>query len=151
MNSVGDDASMRHDRLRFVESWWKKTKNPLYAWEAIFLCLCAEPREPIPEWCLPYLAQTAQNLTRLAWDSSRPKGDLQRRSACKLVPKALGLVSQGAKSAFAKTADDGIVMRAALDTDRGGQETDRLATKRNISKERATRIIKRGAKLISLR
>ena len=43
------------DRL---ESWHETTQNPLYAWEAIDLCLRMSPSPTFPVWCLAVLSTT---------------------------------------------------------------------------------------------
>jgi hypothetical protein len=59
--------------LSNLERWWRETDNSLYVWEAISLTLGANPSEPMPEWCLPYLSEVAHNLTALSWATARRK------------------------------------------------------------------------------
>jgi hypothetical protein len=98
--------------LASLDRWWKQTGNPLYAWEAVARCLNAAPPAPIPEWCLPYLAEVARNITDLTWQVAR--GQTTHKEAAKTIGEALRVVRQGA-NAFAQVQKDRHAMRYALD------------------------------------
>jgi hypothetical protein len=139
-------------RLPSIERWSSETKNPVYAWEAIASCLGADPPVPIPEWCLPYLAETARNLTSLArrHDFRADKPAISPDQAHSLVPEALGISRQGQKNAFRRTFDEGQEMRAALDTSLGVTAETAIKTRlnRTLSPERQRQIIRRGKRLL---
>jgi hypothetical protein len=97
--------------LASLERWWDQTSNPLYAWEAIARCMNATPPAPTPEWCLPYLAEVARNITCLSWQVVG--GRMPHEQAAKRVGRALGVARQGA-NAFAQVQKDGDAMRYAL-------------------------------------
>lgn len=82
---------------------YEQTGNPLYVWEAIARCLNAD--QPIPDWCIPYLRDTAIRLSQLALGHDSDKGEIAIDQAPHLVAKALLLSRQG-KNAFADLATD---------------------------------------------
>ena len=50
-----DDPLSPTGMLLWCESWWDDTGNPLYAWQALAICLPADL--PIPQWVRDYLAR----------------------------------------------------------------------------------------------
>ena len=52
-------------RARYLAS-----KNPLYVWYAIHWCLNESPEQPLPDWCKPYLAETARRIIALGSTST---------------------------------------------------------------------------------
>jgi hypothetical protein len=144
-----------------LEQWWRKSdrgtrrdrddRNPLFVWEAIARCLNAEPRQPVPEWCLPYLAKAANDLTLLGWAAGR--GEITTTKARNETAKALGLVRQGSKNAFARLVEDGRLMRSAYAEQVLGQPAEEgkvPGTERHVSVDRARRLRRRGRQLMGL-
>lgn len=150
MNEKNADGDMWMDSLT---QWWREKENPLYAWAAIARCLHAQPRRPLPEWCLGPLAQAARNLTELSHGRDFRSGDpIEPNRAAKLVPEALRLSKQGQKSAFQRVIDDAQDQRAALqeEYDRDGAAIGKLAQTRSIKPERARRRLARGRKMLGM-
>jgi hypothetical protein len=141
MNAEG----LRDIWLPSLERWHRETRNPLYAWEAIALCLNADPAEPIPTWCVPYLADAAGNITDLAWGCGQ--GRIKPDAAGAAIGKALGLSRQGF-NAFTKICRDREAMRAALDESYGHAAAEAILRKRSISTDRARRIVTGGKRLL---
>ncbi len=159
--------------LASLERWWKQTSNPLHVWEAIARCLNADPPVPIPEWCLPYLADVARNITDLKWQVARRR--MPHEQAAKRVGGALRVVRQGA-NAFAQVQKDSDAMRYALDAEHEpkkggdfvtlvvGQESVSTTTEtwagrtvrgikadRNVETDHAVKaMLRRGRKLVGL-
>lgn len=146
------------NRLRH---WYEQTQNPLYVWEAIAEGLNAD--EPsIPDWCIPYLREAAVNLTHLAASVRDIREDEGASSdhAMQSVSQALSLSRQGKRNAFANLPID------RRDADEAWHSlTDHpiiapfihklglkwIEEKRNVSRDRAQRIIARGTSLLRLR
>ena len=121
--------------LRQLERNFATTGNPLYAWDAVRLCLVRRGAPPIPEWLLGFLLNTAKDLfalaeghdpttfpTRIAGESN--EAHMLRFSAWKaktvspdaalrLVPRVLGLSRQG-HNAFAVFARNQEAEMAAI-------------------------------------
>lgn len=98
-----------------LERWWRQTSNPLYAWDAISRCLNAASPISIPEWCVPYLAEAAKNITELSGQTARR--EMSHDQAAKKVGNALKVTRQGA-NAFAQLQSDAAASRYALDAER---------------------------------
>jgi hypothetical protein len=146
---VRTTADTYHDIwISSLERWWGESRNPLYVWEAVMRCLCTDPRRPIPDWCLPYLAETALAITDLAWACGR--GRMKPDRAAGQVAKATGLARQGV-SRFHEIASDYRAMRDALDETRGHEVTKALEAERSVARDRARRIIARGHRLLGSR
>ena len=130
--------------LAAYEHWWRETGNPLHVWDAIGRCVgCGEP---VPEWCLRYLAETSRNLKDLTWRVL--DGELPADKALKQAPKALGLGQQG-KNAFAAAIEEREKGQDALDN-RFYPVADEVAARRNISPESARRRVREGQRLLRL-
>jgi hypothetical protein len=128
--------------VEWSENWWKKTGNPLHIWRVVAICLKADPPLGIPDWCIPYFADTAFNITLLTGGSDfrgeRPP--ISADQACGLVPQALGLSRQGQKSAFAKIADHARDQQHVNDAEyRGHDAAEVIAAERGITPERSRR------------
>jgi hypothetical protein len=140
-------------RLEWSESWWTKTKNPLHVWRVVAICLNAEPRLPIPDWCLPYLADATANIDTLMggrdFRGARPQLTPQKASI--LTAEALGFVRQGKKSAFAEIRDDSSLQMHALNAERGLDALAEIKQERNVSDDRAARLLSKGKRLTRLR
>jgi hypothetical protein len=124
------------------ENWWKKTANPLHVWRVISICLNALPPHPIPDWCIPYLAETDLNITLLTrgrdFRGDRPA--VSPNQACDLLSRAMGLSRQGQKNAFAKNAEHSRDQRHVNAAEfRGHDAAEVIASERVISKDRAKR------------
>ena len=61
-----DDPHLLDMWLPALQGWHEQTRNPLYVWQAMARCLNATPPAPIPDWCIPYLAEAADNLALLS-------------------------------------------------------------------------------------
>lgn len=152
-NSVAEHSSGGTDMRPYLENWYRKTKNPLYAWEAISRCLGSGL--PIPDWAADYLRQAAINMTMLGWRRDfreDPASEIDSDQAMGLVGQALGLSAERKKNAFARRASDGEAARAGLDDEYHGRGAARenLNQSRNIEADRADRIIRKGRKLNTL-
>jgi hypothetical protein len=149
-------------RLSSLEWWWRETDNPVYAIQAIALCLNVDPRLPIPEWCLPYLAVAMRGLADLS--RSTVRGEITPAEACETAPKALRLWSQGKKNVFKRALEDAQLMKVAQDDqrrihlalvdqkeDRDGRRLARLAGEsRYTTVDRLQRRIRRGRRLLGI-
>jgi hypothetical protein len=109
------------EALNRTQRWHERRKNPLYVWEAITRCLEAD--EPLPDWCLAYLRDTAANLHSLACgvdfrerqEAGLAIKKISPEQAVKLIANALGLSKQGKRNAFASLLVDRDDTRAWLD------------------------------------
>jgi len=139
--------------LEWSESWWTKTNNPLHVWRVVAICLNAEPRLAIPDWCLPYLADAAANIDTLmrGRDFRGERPQLTPQKACTLAAEALGFVRQGKKSAFAEIKEDTALQRHALNAELGCDALADIRQERNVSGDRAARLLSRGKRLTRLR
>jgi hypothetical protein len=135
--------------LEWSESWWQKTKNPLHVWRAVAICLNAEPKLSIPDWCLPYLADAAANIETMmcGYDFRGERPRLKPEQAHELTAHALGFSRQGKKNAFAELVDESSLHRYALDAERGIDALGAIKQERNVSDDRAARLLARGKKL----
>ena len=137
-----------HDmRMVALERWWVESANPLYVWEAIAFCLNADPPRSIPDWCLPVLAETAANITDLAWACGQ--GRMKHDNAADKLKKATGLVRQG-KNCFRQLAGDAQAQHAALDETYGHDAAKALEDERSITHDRARRILVDGYRFLGL-
>jgi hypothetical protein len=77
---VSHDANMWLD---WSEEWFRLGGNPLHVWRALDFCLNSQPARPIPAWCVPYLASTANNLHSLAngWDFGNDRKQITPKQA----------------------------------------------------------------------
>jgi hypothetical protein len=133
----------------------RKNQNPLYVWEAITRCL--EAGEPLPDWCLAYLRDTAENLYSLACGgrfSRAASGRISHQKispeqAVKLIATALGLSKQGKRNAFASLRVDRHDMHAGLDDRYYGRDAGvpEIQMLRNLTRKSARRRIARGKHL----
>ncbi len=142
------------DMIPWLERWYGKTKNPLYAWEAISRCMGSGL--PIPDWASEYLQKAATNMTMLGWRRDfrkTPAPAIDAAQAMKLVGQALNLGQERGKNAFASRAADGEAARAGLDDEFHGRAIarERLSRKRGIAEDRTDRIIRNGKQLNRLR
>jgi hypothetical protein len=139
--------------LEWSESWWTKTNNPLHVWRVVAICLNAEPRLAIPDWCLPYLADAAANIGTLmrGQDFRGERPQLTPQKACTLAAEALSFVRQGKKSAVAEIRDDSSLQMHALNAERGLDALAEIKQERNVSDDRAARLLSRGKRLTRLR
>jgi hypothetical protein len=139
--------------LEWSKSWWQKTKNPLHVWRAFAICLNAEPRLAIPDWCLPYLADGAANIDTLmrGHDFRGERPQLTPQKACTLTAEALGFVRQGKKSAFAEIKEDSSLQLHALNAELGQDALGNIMRERNVSDDRAARLLSKGKRLTRLR
>lgn len=150
-----DELGRRLDALQW---WYEQNGTPLYAWEAIALCLNASPMLAIPYWCIPYLRDAATKITELAWSEGRAISAAKRRGEKRKnrsmgapVLEALSLSSQGKKSAFARAAADAAAQRDALYVRRDGKTAaEDIARRRSVEPDRAARIIAKGKRLTGL-
>jgi hypothetical protein len=145
----------REMRLAALKRWWRQTKNPLFAWEAIDFCLNAQPPRAIPEWCIAYLAQAAAALTHLHWATVRD--EISPTEAFKQSRGALGFGRERQKTAFAKGTDDAFLLRVALNEDQRKpvieqdpvDGTARLIGENDwVTEDRVRRRLRRGRKLL---
>jgi hypothetical protein len=83
------DVDRRIDHNRGLA---ERTRNPVYIWRAIALCLRPRMGAPrsLPEWCLEYLAKSAGNIDDIVWDRN-----IDAKAALAHIPHALDLVRQG--------------------------------------------------------
>jgi hypothetical protein len=144
------------DRL---ESWHETTQNPLYAWEAIDLCLRMSPSPTFPVWCLAVLRDAATKIFYLSrgTDFREPSVapcELPPNRAVELVAEALSLSSKGKKNAFAALVHDReiardasrFLWRASLGSPQSA--LDEIMADRNVEYDRAKRIVAKGKKLL---
>jgi hypothetical protein len=149
-------AENRAEYLARLQHWHAETNNPLYAWEAIACCLNADDPIPIPDWCLDYLRSASINIFRLSRHQDfrvpdSPAGKLSTEQVIKLIPEALALSKQG-HSAFASLLKDRDIMRDANSVLFYGEGAiDEVETRRNVSKDRAKRIVAKGKRLTDYR
>jgi hypothetical protein len=132
--------------LTYLERWWGESRNPLYVWEAVMRSTAA--RRPIPDWCLPCLAETAANITGLGWACAQRRISHERAAA--MLPKATGLVRQGV-NCFRQLASDARANRAAQDETHGQVVTETLMAERSVEREQARKILARGYRFLGLR
>jgi hypothetical protein len=138
--------------LVFTSRWYEETKNPLYVWQAMNECFHAE--EPLPDWCLDYLKDAAQNLYSLScgvdFRTGKTAEKISPDEAVKLVTNALSISRQGKKNAFASLRVDAADARAAQDDYfRGkGACVERLGKETSVTRERVLRRAARGRRLI---
>jgi hypothetical protein len=144
------------DRL---EAWYETSQNPLYAWEAIDLCLKTSPFPTIPVWCLAVLRDAATKLFYLSRgtdfrEPSLAPCELPPNRAIELVAEALSLSSKGKKNAFAALVQDRGIARDAsqfLWRDSLGSPQsalDEIMADRNIESDRAKRIVAKGKEFL---
>lgn len=140
------------DLHTWVENWWNRTQNPLYAWEAISRSL--NSGEEIPNWALEYLRNAADNVRLLAMGRDFRCADAERIDAdqcVKLVGEALGLWREATKNAFARRADDTVAAHTALAEDFAGREFAHRELEqkqhRKYQPDRVGRILSTGKKL----
>jgi hypothetical protein len=148
----------REETLDRLRRWYERTANPLYAWEAVARCLHADNPPAIPDWCLPCVRDAASNLLELSRGRDfRPgsppsQGKLSTDQAMKLVASALSLSKQGQKNAFAKMRGDRQTM-TDFNTywfyDESAAVLDRIAVIRNVTRDRARRVVTKGKKLLA--
>lgn len=146
--SAEREADYRRQVNQSFERLYLKTKNPLYAWEALDHCL--QYQDPIPEWVLKYLSKTASAITNLAQRSTDPSKDapfgLTPKQAVDLVPQALGIVpGPRQKNAFKRRTDESLAIYAQLSDDALAY----VKKKANVEDDRAARIIRGGKKLLA--
>jgi hypothetical protein len=164
------DEEIRKHELNRLRGWYEKTNNPLYVWEAIAKCLHRD--DPVPDWCVPYLRETAMNLYDLSLrrdfrDPDAPAFTLSTDQAFALVAEGLLLVKQGKRNAFAQLLLDRDRMKAALDAKYsepgmeyydivpvdGGYEVSRRldpASKIGRGPRQAQRIVAEGCRLLGM-
>jgi hypothetical protein len=145
------------EALNRTQNWYDKTKNPLYVWEAITRCLCADEPPSLPGWCLDYLRDTAKNLHSLACgvdfrerqEAGSAIKKISPNQAFKLISNALSLSRQGKKNAFASLHVDLEDTRGWLDDLHYGRGAGALKIQmlRNVTPESARRKIARGKRL----
>lgn len=155
-HQIDPAAKERTNDLARLRHWYDETQNPLYAWEAIALCLHNDDPPAIPDWCVPYLRDVAGNIFALTRRADfRRRGATEKLSdseALRLIPEALQLVSKGSRNAFASMVKDRDDMRDA-NTVMWNFKPDpedpleKIARRRSISPDRAKRIVARGNKL----
>jgi hypothetical protein len=144
------------DRL---EAWYEISQNPLYAWEAIDVCLNAAPFPNIPLWCIAVLRDAAAKLFYLSRgtdfrDPSRAPCQLPPNRAVELVAEALSITRKGKKNAFATLVQDRGIARDASrflwseSLGSGQSALDEIMADRNIESDRAKRIIAEGKKFL---
>jgi hypothetical protein len=150
MSDLPADSAMW---VKHSENWWMKTGNPLHIWRVVAICLKANPLVSIPDWCIPYLAETAFNITLLTGGSDF-RGDhppISPSQANELVPRAMGLGRQGQKNAFAKIKDHARDQRHVNDAEfRGHDAADVIAGERVITKQRSQRRVSKVKQLSRL-
>src|SRR5580700_4366777 len=94
-----EDNPERLETLGRLRHWYRQTKNPLYAWEAIARCLINDSPPLIPDWCLDYLRPAATNLTNLSWGTDfRTRQRVKAEQAKDLVAEALLLTRRGKRN-----------------------------------------------------
>jgi hypothetical protein len=145
-----EEASMWLD---WSEIWFKQDKNPLHVWRAIDWCLNSQPPQPIPDWCLPYLAGAATNITRLmaGQDIGEDRQAVTPSQALDRSREALGFSRQGKKNAFAEIIEMSVLHRHALDAERGHDAVKAIEGERSVSTDRAKRLLEKGRKIGRLR
>lgn len=142
--------------LHHLRHLYEETKNPLYIWEAIALALYAEPI--VPEWCLPYLHEAARKLRYLSKSKTKypwaKKGAATDKHIAAQVLEALSLSKQGKRNAFDALQIDRRDMAHAQRYSSPFMRKTGLALeaitkskKRNVGKDRAQRLLKRGDRL----
>jgi hypothetical protein len=139
----------RLETLRRLRHWYQQTSNPLYVWEAISRCLINDNPPLIPEWCLDYLRSAAINLTNLGWGNDfRSRRRVSADHAIELVAGALLLTERGKRNAFASLLKDRDAMRDANTIEFGGSHRlGEIADRRNVTTDRAQRIVATGRRL----
>jgi hypothetical protein len=151
--AADDQADARAEELGRLQHWYDETQNPLYAWEAIAKCLHRDDPPAIPDWCVPYLRDVANNifeLTRHRDFRRRGAKKLSHTGATRLVAEALRLVRRGSRNAFSSLANDQNDMRDANSVSwKFGPDpmAEIAAARRSVSQDRAQRIVSRGKRL----
>jgi len=147
---VSDEALMW---IEWSEHWFKLDNNPLHVWRAIDWCLNSEPPQPIPDWCLPYLAGAATSITRLmaGQDIGEDRQAITPSQALDRSREALGFSRQGKKNAFAEIMEASTLQRHALDAERGQDAVKAIEGERSVSEDRAKRLLEKGRKISRLR
>ena len=126
----GNDDDLR---LAYLKQWWLETANPLYVWETIGLSLARDPPLPIPDWCLPCLAEASANITSLATEYGNALRKIDKKDASEKaksewnkvknrLPSALKFAQERKKNAFSRMRDDAYAGHASLDQKFGLQQ-----------------------------
>jgi hypothetical protein len=126
-----------------LERSWRLTGNPLYVWRAIGRTRNVDPPEPVPDWCLSYLAEVGRNIARLSLrDDPR---------AVQRAVEILGFSRKGKKNAFAAIVEDRNAKQAALDADNRAfgypgipDPLAKIMKERGITASGAEKILRRG-------
>lgn len=147
---MSDDAAMWLD---WSQHWFKTDGNPLHVWRAIHWCLNSEPPQPIPDWCLPYLASAASNITRLTagQDIGEDRQPVTPSQALDRSREALGFSRQGKKNAFKEVKEKAVLHRHALDAECGRDAVRAIEAERSVSTDRAKRLLEKGRTIGRLR
>jgi hypothetical protein len=106
-NIITADPATVSDRLAALEARWRETGNAVFVWRALDLLLNVKKAgaEPLPPWCIEYLAAAARNLARVEERARRKKGQ-QRQRFGNLVAAALQLTRRGANAFIAAQRED---------------------------------------------
>jgi hypothetical protein len=95
------------------------SKNSLYIWAAIHWCLNESPEQPLPDWCKPYLAETAWRINALGstgdtvGQTGKGTGGAPETPTTSDMLHALGFTSKG-RNAFKSAAAEMRAFRAAV-------------------------------------
>src|SRR5258708_987132 len=99
-----------HAALKDRQRWFEESHNPLYAWEAIYICLENNEEISLPLWCREYLCMAAKNLCQLSYGRDLREGASREKispdRAMKLVANALSLSKQEKRSSSASVMQD---------------------------------------------
>jgi hypothetical protein len=126
---------------------YEKTSNPLYVWQAISLHRFTGDTTTIPEWCLPYLRESAGRLCKLA----NKLGSKRKKPSIAKIAEALSLSSgQGKCNALDDYVKDRDLMVLAYGAEHRWATLDAVAKKYNITLRQAKRRVAEGGRLLDL-
>ena len=106
-NIIIADPATVSDRLAALEARWRETGNAVVVWRALELLLNVKKAgaEPLPPWCIEYLAAATRNLAQVE-ERARRKKEQQRQRFGNLVAAALQLTRRGANAFIAAQRED---------------------------------------------
>jgi hypothetical protein len=110
------------------EKLWRETGNCLLVWSEIHRCLHARPPEPLPAWCLEFLAEVSADLVAI-------NPELSANARHGAVLRAVGFGGQGKAGPHTRFAELKDSINGVFHT------PEQLMRARNISRERALRML----------
>jgi len=158
-NTITADPATVSAKLAALEARWRDTGNAVFVWRALELLLNVKKAgaEPLPPWCIEYLAAAARNLARVEEQARRQQARRQQAKTRKrfgnLVAAARLLTRRGANASIAARREDrrigvariaGLIRPPGKSAARATAEANRLvrvgeqrAQERNVARGKA--------------